>query len=78
MTTPTMQRLARNVTKLRKQKKLIQRHLGDKAGLTQSTISLIEMYRGDNVPVSTVEKIAQALEVDPADLLWKEIEVKKW
>lgn len=56
-----------NVRTIRKQRKLSQVQLAEKAGVTQGTVSKIE--RGDmNVTLEIIAAIAQALDVEPVQL----------
>lgn len=72
----TTRRLKNNVIALRKSKGWNQAVLCKKARVAPSTISLIEAEATPNVAVSTVEKIALALNVHPADLLFKDIQIQ--
>jgi transcriptional regulator with XRE-family HTH domain len=62
--------LASNVKRLRKDKNLTQEDLGDQCGFHPTFISLIER-RQRNVTISTLEIIANALNVTPSELLKK-------
>jgi transcriptional regulator with XRE-family HTH domain len=48
---------------------LSQRELAEKAGLSPTTILKLEADRVDDPHPRTVRKLAQALEVDPAELV---------
>jgi transcriptional regulator with XRE-family HTH domain len=61
-------RFAANVRKLRSKKKLSQKALADKIGISVSYVSMLE--RGQrSPPLETIEKMAKALGVTPAVLL---------
>ncbi|HVI75915.1 MAG TPA: helix-turn-helix transcriptional regulator [Anaeromyxobacteraceae bacterium] len=61
-------RFAGNVRRLRAKKKLSQKSLADKVGISVSYVSMLE--RGQrSPPLETVEKMARALGVTPANLL---------
>ena len=64
------QTFGRYIAQLREEKEISQRGLANKSGLTNSTISRIEsdLVKPDIV---TLEKLAQALEVDKSLLLTK-------
>jgi len=61
-------RFADNVRRLRAKKKLSQKALADKVGISVSYVSMLE--RGQrSPPLETIEKMAKALGVPPASLL---------
>ena len=61
-------RFAANVQRLRSKKKLSQKALADKVGISVSYVSMLE--RGQrSPPLETIEKMAKALGVTPAILL---------
>jgi len=61
-------RFASNVRRLRGKKKLSQKALADKVGISVSYVSMLE--RGQrSPPLETIEKMAKALGVTPAALL---------
>ena len=61
-------RFAGNVRKLRSRKKLSQKVLADKVGISVSYVSMLE--RGQrSPPLETIEKVARALGVPPSGLL---------
>ncbi len=61
-------RFAGNVRRLRSKKKLSQKALADKVGISVSYVSMLE--RGQrSPPLETIEKMAKALGVPPANLL---------
>ena len=63
-----LSRFASNVRRLRAKKKLSQKALADKVGISVSYVSMLE--RGQrSPPLETVEKMAKALGVPPAALL---------
>ena len=58
------------IKRLRVLKGLTQRQLADRAGVSQSTVVLIERQeRAERFHPATLTKLAAALEVDPAELL---------
>ena len=61
-------RFAANIQRLRAKKKLSQKALADKVGISVSYVSMLE--RGQrSPPLETIEKMAKALGVAPAVLL---------
>ena len=61
-------RFAANIQRLRAKKKLSQKALADKVGISVSYVSMLE--RGQrSPPLETIEKMAKALQVTPANLL---------
>jgi transcriptional regulator with XRE-family HTH domain len=61
-------RFAGNVRRLRAKKRLSQKALADKVGISVSYVSMLE--RGQrSPPLETIEKVAKALSVPPASLL---------
>jgi ribosome-binding protein aMBF1 (putative translation factor) len=61
-------RFAGNVRRLRSKKSLSQKALADKVGISVSYVSMLE--RGQrSPPLETIEKMAKALGVPPANLL---------
>ncbi len=61
-------RFAANVRRLRAKKKLSQKALADKVGISVSYVSMLE--RGQrSPPLETIERMAKALSVTPASLL---------
>ncbi len=63
-----LNRFAGNVRKLRAKKRLSQKALADKIGISVSYVSMLE--RGQrSPPLETIEKMAKALGVSPAALL---------
>jgi len=61
-------RFASNVRRLRGKKKLSQKALADKVGISVSYVSMLE--RGQrSPPLETIEKMAKALGVTPSALL---------
>jgi transcriptional regulator with XRE-family HTH domain len=61
-------RFAGNVRRLRSKKHLSQKALADKVGISVSYVSMLE--RGQrSPPLETIEKMAKALGVPPANLL---------
>jgi transcriptional regulator with XRE-family HTH domain len=60
--------MARNLRRVRHDKKLTQEELADRAGLSMRYVGAIE--RGDvSASVTVLGKIADALEIEPGDLL---------
>jgi len=63
-----LSRFASNVRRLRAKKKLSQKALADKVGISVSYVSMLE--RGQrSPPLETIEKMAKALGVPPAAML---------
>ena len=61
-------RFAGNVRRLRARKRLSQKALADRIGISVSYVSMLE--RGQrSPPLETIEKMAKALAVPPASLL---------
>lgn len=61
-------RVARNLRRLRAERGLTQEDVADRANLNRNYVGMIE--REENAPtVDTLEKLAQVLQVEPADLL---------
>jgi len=61
-------RFAANVRRLRGKKKLSQKALADKVGISVAAVSMLE--RGQrSPPLETIERMAKALGVTPAALL---------
>ena len=61
-------RFAGNIQRLRSKNKLSQKALADKVGISVSYVSMLE--RGQrSPPLETIEKMAKALGVTPANLL---------
>jgi transcriptional regulator with XRE-family HTH domain len=54
---------------VRDEQKLTQEQLAAKAGMVSSTISRLERGLGGEPSVTTITKLAIALDVDPIDLL---------
>lgn len=62
--------MARNLRRARHDKKLTQEELADRAGLSMRYVGAIE--RGDvSASVTVLGQIADALEIDPSELLKK-------
>ena len=62
--------MARNLRRARHDKKLTQEELADRAGLSMRYVGAIE--RGDvSASVTVLGQIADALEIEPGDLLKK-------
>jgi transcriptional regulator with XRE-family HTH domain len=63
-----LNRFAANVRRLRSRKKMSQKALADKIGISVSYVSMLE--RGQrSPPLETIEKMAKALGVPPSSLL---------
>jgi transcriptional regulator with XRE-family HTH domain len=63
-----LKKFAGNVRRLRGKKKLSQKALADRVGISVSYVSMLE--RGQrSPPLETIEKMAKALGVTPASLL---------
>ena len=56
--------LLKNLAKIRKQKKLTQRKLAEKSGVSYNTIIKIEQGGIGNPKIATVIKLANALEIN--------------
>jgi transcriptional regulator with XRE-family HTH domain len=63
--------LADNIKKLRKQRKLSQEELAQKAGVTYSTLIKLESGVNKNPTIKTIQQIAAALEVTLDELTRK-------
>jgi transcriptional regulator with XRE-family HTH domain len=61
-------RFAGNVRRLRSKRKLSQKALADKIGISVSYVSMLERAQR-SPPLETIEKMAKALGVTPANLL---------
>lgn len=61
--------LAQNVKQLRKKHKLSQEGLAKKAGITYSTLIKIESGANKNPTISTIKKVANALNVRIDDIV---------
>ena len=62
-----------NIKRIRKEKGISQEKLAEACNTATSYIGLMEIYR--NVPkLSTIERIAEALDVDPLELFQPEIQ----
>lgn len=59
--------IGENIKKARKKKGITQKELGDKLGITQSSIAMFENDK-TNIKFSTLEKIANALDTGVFDL----------
>jgi HTH-type transcriptional regulator, competence development regulator len=65
-----MPRISRDrLRKLRDMRLLSQRELAERAGLSPTTILKLESGRVDEPHPRTIRKLADALEVDPAELV---------
>ncbi len=63
-----------NIKKYRKEKKLTQRQLSDKSGVGYSTICKLETGEQSNPSLEIIEKIARALSIESALLLYEDYE----
>jgi transcriptional regulator with XRE-family HTH domain len=63
-----LQNIGKNIKNLRKDKKLSQEKFGELIGLSRNSIGTIERAEA-NIHVLTLYKIANALEVEPYELL---------
>ena len=61
-----------NIRELREKKGWTQQELADKAGLYQATISNLESGRSRRIEFDKLDAIAEALGVQPGDLIVKE------
>lgn len=60
--------IGENIKKARKKKGITQKELGDKLGITQSSIAMFENDK-TNIKLSTIRKISEALELPMSDLI---------
>lgn len=68
--TNIIERFSKNLAQIRKEKEYSQRQLSQLCGIDNADISRME--NGDiNVTLNTVEQLAEALEVDPTELIKK-------
>lgn len=65
----TMLALSQNLKRLRKANKLTQAALAEAAGLDYKHYQRIEAHQWEDLRLSTVVKLAEALKVEPEDLL---------
>lgn len=63
--------LAKNIKKLRKQHKLSQEQLAQKAGITYSTLIKLESGANKNPTIETVRRLAETFEVGLDELIGK-------
>ncbi len=68
---PILQLFGNNVQKIRKQKNISQEHLAELAHVHRTYIGMIERAER-NITLVNMEKIANALDVEIADLLKEE------
>ena len=61
--------LAKNIKKLRKQHKLSQEQLAQKAGITYSTLIKLESGANKNPTIETAQRLASAFKVGLDDLI---------
>ncbi len=61
-------RFAANVQRLRSKRKMSQKALADRVGISVSYVSMLERAQR-SPPLETIEKMARALGVTPANLL---------
>lgn len=62
-------KVAMNIRVARAKKGMSQKELTDKSGVCETTISFIENGKQDMIRMSTLQKLALALEVDVEELL---------
>lgn len=62
------ERLARNLRRLRVARELSQEKLAEHAGFHRTFVSQIERER-NNISIDSIERLAEALGVDPLELL---------
>lgn len=65
----TLTRLGDKVRELRKARRWSQATLGERSGVTAQTVWLLETHKLEDVKLSTLEGIADALGVSLTDLL---------
>jgi transcriptional regulator with XRE-family HTH domain len=75
--------IAGSIRRTRKKAKLTQGALADAAGLSRATVAAIEGGRYNSLTLASLERLAQALEVEEADLLVRkssldDTAIKKW
>lgn len=63
-----LQKFAKNLKKIRKEKKITQDDLGAIEGISRSTIGMVETARTD-ITLSKIKLIADALDIKPKELL---------
>ena len=63
-----------NIKKYRKEKKLTQRQLSEKSGVSYSTVCKLETGEQSNPSLEIIEKIARALDIESALLLYENYE----
>jgi transcriptional regulator with XRE-family HTH domain len=67
-----MDTFAERLAEVRRLKLMTQEDLADAAGLSAATVTRLETVVETNPRVVTVKRLAKALDVDPAWLLWGE------
>ena len=63
-----LEKFAENLKRLRTEKGLTQEELACDADISRSTISMVEIAKRD-ITLSKLEKIANALDMEPSELL---------
>lgn len=72
-----MERMGERLEDTRRRRVLTQAELANKAGVSLITVTRLENSKGDvNPRADTVRRLAEALEVDPAWLLFGEDDLK--
>ncbi|MCM1235434.1 MAG: helix-turn-helix domain-containing protein [Ruminococcus flavefaciens] len=61
--------LQKNLKAIRKEKKFSQRQLAEKSGVSYSMVCKLESGEQKNPSLETIEKIADALDITPAELM---------
>ena len=64
----SVERVQRNVRRLRAERGMSQHALATKADITRAYLGRVEA-RGQNITLSTLDALAEALDVDPQELL---------
>ena len=63
--------IGNRIRKLRKEKDYSQEYVALKLGISQGTYQRIESGNAEKVDIDTIIKIAEVLEADPVDLIFK-------
>lgn len=63
------EKLSKNLKKFRNEKGLSKRKLSIISGVSKDAITAMELRTRDNFRIKTIEKIGEALEIEPIELL---------
>lgn len=63
--------IGNRIRKIRKEKEYSQDYIAMKLGISQATYQRIESGQAEKVDIDTIVKIAEVLEVDPVELIFK-------